>query len=141
MLSYLAPLVFLAGIGHLIIVCASMSIPYLLNWREDLAKLRPLNREIFWTYAGYIFTTNLSLGLVSILAANDLVTKSSLALAISLYALFYWGVRLFIQLFIFDRVDIPQKFWYKTGDVMITLLFAYLTITYGLVTCHQIGWW
>jgi len=51
-------LIVAAGLGQLAIVLASIAIPRALHWREDLAALRPLTRQVFWTYAGYISTTN-----------------------------------------------------------------------------------
>ena len=54
------PLVVAAGVGQLVLVAASLAIPRALRWPEDLAKLRPLTRQVFWTYAGYIWATNLA---------------------------------------------------------------------------------
>ena len=42
-----------AGVGQLALVAASLAIPRALRWPEDLARLRPLTRQVFWTYAGY----------------------------------------------------------------------------------------
>ena len=58
-------LIFYAGVGQLILVIGSLAIPYVLNWAEDTARLRPLTRQVFWTYAGYIWGTNLSFALLS----------------------------------------------------------------------------
>ncbi|MBI3633096.1 MAG: hypothetical protein HY226_02275 [Candidatus Vogelbacteria bacterium] len=143
MLSWLGTLIILAGVGQLIIAAASLSIPYLLDWKEETKRLRPLTREVFWTYACYIFSTNIALGIVSITCSAALLAKGPLALAILCYAFFYWGVRLTIQLFIMDKstASIPNTFWYKLGNVMITLLFVYLTIVYAMSATHQLGWW
>ena len=54
-----------AGVGQLILISAGLAIPRVLRWPEDVARLRPLTRQVFWTYAGYIWATNLSFGLVS----------------------------------------------------------------------------
>lgn len=48
-----------AGVAQLILVVTSLAIPRLLNWKGDLAKVRPLTRQVFWTYAAYIWVTNL----------------------------------------------------------------------------------
>ena len=62
----LPTLVLLAAIGQLVLIVASLAIPRVLGWRAETAKLRPLTRQVFWTYAAYIWATNLSFGLVSL---------------------------------------------------------------------------
>ena len=64
-----------AGVGQLILCSASLAIPRVLRWPEDLARLRPLTRQVFWTYAGYIWATNLSFGLISTLARAGCWTR------------------------------------------------------------------
>ena len=59
-------LIISAGIGQLGLVAASLAIPRALGWPEDLAKLRPLTRQVFWVYAAYIWCTNLALWLISL---------------------------------------------------------------------------
>ena len=54
--------VFLAGLTQIAIAASSLAIPRLLHWREETAGLVPLTRQVFWTYAGYIFATNLAFG-------------------------------------------------------------------------------
>jgi hypothetical protein len=79
----LETLVWIAGLGQIVLVCASLAIPRVLGWREELQALRPLTRQVFWTYAGYILCLNLSFGLLSTLAPRLLVDGSPLAAAVS----------------------------------------------------------
>ena len=51
-----------AGAGQLLLAAGSLAIPRVLRWREDVARLRPLTRQVFWTYAWYIWTTNVCFG-------------------------------------------------------------------------------
>ena len=97
-----------AGAGQLVLVAASLAIPRVLRWPEDLARLRPLTRQVFWTYAGYIWATNLSFGLVSAFAPGWLLDRSPLAGAVCGFIAAYWGARLVIQFTYFDRSDAPQ---------------------------------
>jgi hypothetical protein len=41
----LPALVFVAGVGQLILITASLAIPRVVGWREETAKLRPLTRS------------------------------------------------------------------------------------------------
>jgi len=38
----------LAGLGQLILVAVSIAIPKCLNWKDGLAGLQPLLRQMFW---------------------------------------------------------------------------------------------
>lgn len=55
LIGYLPSLVFAAGVGQLVLIVASLAIPRVLHWKEDTARLRPLTRQVFWTYALYIW--------------------------------------------------------------------------------------
>src|SRR3954451_11665110 len=104
LLPSLPTLVLIAGIGQLILIIASLAIPRVLRWREDTAKLRPLTRQIFWTYALYIWCTNLAFGLVS-LQPGWLLDRSPLAACVTGFMAAYWTGRVLIQFLVLDRTD------------------------------------
>src|SRR5580704_10310269 len=96
-----------AGLGQLLLALGSLSIPRVLRWPEDLAKLRPLTRQIFWVYACYILATNATFGLLSLLALHWLLDGSPLAGAVAGYITLYWGARLVTQFAVLDRSAAP----------------------------------
>src|SRR5437899_1148525 len=106
--ALLPDLVRFAGAGQLVLIVASLAIPRVLRWREETAKLRPLTRQVFWTYAIYIWATNLSFGLVSTFAPHWLLDGSGLAGAVTGFITAYWAGRLLIQFTYFDRSDAPS---------------------------------
>lgn len=120
-----------AGIGQLILIAASLAIPRVLRWPEDVAKLRPLTRQVFWTYAGYIWATNLAFGLVSTLAPGWLLDRTPLAGAVSGFIAAYWGARVAIQFAYFDRSDAPKGAAFVAAEVLLVALFVGLTLVYG----------
>ncbi len=120
----------LAGLIQLAIAVASLAIPRELGWREETRRLEPLTREVFWTYAAYIWATNVALGLVSVLAAEDLASGTTLARAITGYALLYWGARLAIQLVCFGK-HAPEGLRFKVAEGALTVAFLALTATYA----------
>lgn len=124
-------LIFCAGLGQLILVIGSLAIPKVLNWSEDTAKLKPLTRHVFWTYAGYIWVTNLSFALISMISPASLTDKSFLATAVALYIFIYWLARLIIQFTWFDRSDVPKGLRYTVAEALLVGLFIGLTVVYG----------
>ena len=104
---WLETVVLVAGIGQLAIVVGSLKIPSVLGWKQDVASLRPLTRQVFWTYAGYIWATNLSFAMISMLAPAALLDGALLAGSVTAFIALSWGARVVIQFTWFDRSDAP----------------------------------
>ncbi len=119
-------LIVIAGASQLVLAAASLAIPRVLRWREDLATLAPINRQVFWTYAGYIWATNVCFGLVSVLAPGLLLSDALLARLVCGYIATYWGARLLLEIFYMDRV--PGQ---RLAEAVLLILFASLTVVYG----------
>ena len=128
-----------AGVGQLILIAASLAIPRVLRWPEDLARLRPLTRQVFWTYAGYIWATNLSFGLLSTFAPGWLLDATPLAGAVCGFIATYWGARVAIQFVYFDRDDAPKGPLFAVGEVLLVGLFVALTVVYGGLAARAFG--
>lgn len=128
----------LAGVGQLVLALGSLAIPRVLRWSEDVAQLRKLTRQVFWTYAAYIWCTNVAFGLVSVLAPGSLLDGSILARAVCAFIATYWGARVLIQLFWFDRSDVPRSKVFLLADVALTALFVALTVVYGWVALRAL---
>src|SRR5215218_6931726 len=120
-----------AGVGQLILISASLAIPRILRWPEDVAKLRPLTRQVFWTYAGYIWTANVCFGLLSLLAPAALVAGGTLPAAVCGFIMLYWLARIVIQFTYFDRSAAPPGFIFKLAEAALVGLFVALTAVYG----------
>jgi hypothetical protein len=135
----LETLVFLAGVGQLVLVLASLAIPRMLGWREETARLRPLTRQVFWTYAAYIWSTNLAFGLLSALAPGWLLDRSPLAAAVSAFIAVYWGARLAVEFCYFDRTGIPAGLRFRAAEAALVGLFLVLTVVYTAAAVFNLG--
>jgi hypothetical protein len=131
MTAALRILLLLAGAGQLALAAASLAIPRVLRWREDTARLRSLTRQVFWTYAAYIWGTNVAMGLLSVVAPEALLGGSTLARAICGYIAVYWTARLLVQFFYFDRTQAPPGLAPRLAEVALVGLFLYLGALYG----------
>ncbi|MGC3970466.1 MAG: hypothetical protein QM775_24960 [Pirellulales bacterium] len=120
------------GWGQILLVLGSLWLPRMLRWPQQLARLEPLTRRIFWVYAGYILGTNLCLGALSVLAPELLLARTPLARLVAAYAATYWGVRLAIQ-FAWFRGAAPKGAGYALADAAVTLGFLACTLTYGAI--------
>ena len=121
----------LAGIGQIVLVLASVAIPHCLCWKVGLAGLRTLLRQMFWTYAVYVTGVHLFAGIISLIAAEELINGGIVSTAVCLLMAVWWGARIGIQFLFFDRTDVPDTLFNKLAEVGLVLLFAYLTIVYS----------
>ena len=126
----LADWIQLAGIGQLFVLFASSLVPLKLNWKQDLASLPTLHRQMYWTYGGYVVMSIIFLGITSILCADELATGSRLAKAFCMYGALFWGVRLCLQA-VFDAKPFLTVRWLRMGYHTLTLLFVFFTAVYG----------
>lgn len=122
-----------AGFLQIILCIGSLAIPYLLDWKGELAKVSNLIKQIFWTYAGYILSFNFFFGLISFWGAEELLSKSFLAKSITIFIFLYWLFRVLIQFFYFDTKSAPKGLIYKLGEIGLVALFIFLTGVYGCV--------
>jgi hypothetical protein len=126
-------LLVLAGLGQLALAVGSLWIPRLLGWREETARLRPLTRQVFWTYAGYIWANHVCFGLLSALAPGALLDGTPLARCVTGFISAYWGARLLIQFLVFRRAGLPAGTFYRLGEAALVTLFVALTTLYGWI--------
>lgn len=124
-------LVFIAGLAQIILVIGSLAIPKALNWRPELAKVQPLIKQMFWTYAAYILVINLCFGLLSVFDFTELINGSKLAMLITGFIAIYWISRVLIQFFYFDRANFPAGKWNKLAEVLLVSLFVFLSVVYS----------
>jgi hypothetical protein len=115
-----------AGAAQIVLALGSLAIPGVLRWNEDTKKLQPLTREIFWTYAGYIFTSHLCFGFLSLLLADSLVDGSPLAAAVTGFIAAWWSARVVIQFTCLDRSAAPPGAFFRVAEILLVLLFVSL---------------
>lgn len=120
----------LAGAGQLSILIASSLVPFKLKFKEDLASLPTLHRQLYWTYGGYVVMGILTLGVISIVCADELASGSRLARAFCIYGALFWGVRLALQA-VFDVKPHLTAWWLTAGYHTLTVLFLCSTAVYG----------
>jgi len=124
-------LLILAGLGQLVLALGSLALPMMLRWRDDTAQLRPLTRQVFWTHSAYIWLTNICFGVISAAAPDLLLERTPLARVVAGYVTAYWGARVVIQFFYFDRSAAPAGAVYKIAEVALVGLFVFLTAVYA----------
>ena len=121
----------LAGIGHFAILTASALVPKVLNWKEALKPLPPFLRTLFWVYGVFIVLTIIGLGTLTLLNVEAMSKGEPVARTLAAFVAVFWGVRLIVQLFIFDARPYLTNAWLKLGDHVLTAAFVFFTAVYA----------
>lgn len=120
----------LAGIGHFCLWIASVQVPTRLGWKEDLAKLKPFNRKLLWTYSGFTLYTNTCFGLLTLILKPEFLRGDRAALGLSLFIGIYWLIRIVVDFAYFEHSDWPNGREFVLGHALLTALFVALSGTY-----------
>jgi len=120
----------LAGIGHFCVLIASFQVPRRLGWEEDLAKLAPFNRKLMWVHGGFAVLTIIAFGLLTLVLHNDMLRGERAALGLAAFIGVYWSVRILVDFTYYDHKDWPSGRGFVVGHVLLTMLFAFLAVTY-----------
>lgn len=131
----------LAGVGQLFIAGITFWLRRIIGWREDVAKLRPLNRCIVFTYGYYIQTFSLIFGLICLLQTRELLGKTPLAADWVLLMATYWLGRLVLGFVYYDTREITtQRTLYRLGEYFFEALFAAQVIAFLGALAFNLGW-
>ncbi|MEA2602615.1 MAG: hypothetical protein QOF89_3607 [Acidobacteriota bacterium] len=125
----------IAGILLILLGAAHLFFPKELGWKEDLAKLTLLNRQIFLVHVSFIVLILLLFGTLALVFAPDLVAPSRLAKAVLGGLTLFWGLRFVTQQFIYDRSLWLGNRRNTVLHILASLLWCYLTAVFGW------GWW
>ena len=120
----------IVGGVQLSILIASALVPMHLDWKQSLANLPALLRQLFWVYGGYVVLGIVSLGVINLVAANDLSQGGTLARCFCVYAAGFWGIRLSLQAWLDVKPHLTHPLL-KIGYHLLTVAFAGLTLFFG----------
>lgn len=119
-------LLWLAGCGHFLVLCASFQVPHRLGWFEELQHLRPFNRKLFWVYGGFIVGMIISFGVLLLRLHPHIMAKETGALHVCGFAGLFWTARIVVDSLVFDHRDWPTGPEMVVGHTLLVSLFVYI---------------
>lgn len=113
-------------LGILLVALAALHLifPRYFNWKEELAPLSLVNRQITQVHTLFIGITVALMGLLLITSA-DLLLATVLGQRILTGLAFFWAVRLFCQFFIYS----PKLWRGKPFETLVHIAFTMLWVT------------
>jgi hypothetical protein len=92
-----------AAVLQWLIASSNLFAARIFAYRAEIAKLSPFVREVFIVQNIYIMTTVAMFGILSIAFASQLAGASALGRFLSGFLAIFWGGRIIIQLFFYDK--------------------------------------
>lgn len=130
----------IGGASLLLLCIGSFWIPKILRWKEHLAVLPPLMRELWWTYSIYVWSSHLFFSILTLGFSEWLMGGSGSAIAMNAFMLLWWSVRLGLQFFGFDLTEVTKDRFNRIAKHMLTLLFIGLVTLFAGLICWNLGW-
>jgi hypothetical protein len=127
-MNVMVPFLWTAGAVQLAIAISNLWVPDLLHYRENIARLSPMVRQVFVVHSIYIVLVLLGFGTVCLLYAPQLA-GSPLGRFLCAFLAFFWLLRVGFQFGYYDR-QLRAK--YRAGDVAYTFAVSCLGIVFAL---------
>jgi len=113
----------IAGIVHWVLAAANLFLPGTLQYRENLARVPAIIRQIFVVHSVYIVMVLLLFGGLCLGFAPELAGGSALGRYLPACLAGFWLLRLPLQWFYFDR-EVRRR--HRLGDVTYTAAAVFL---------------
>ncbi len=123
----------LAGLGHFVLLFAALQVPYPLGWKPDLARLTDFNRKLMWTYAGTTLLTIIAFGILTLALHDAFLARDRAAVALAAFIAIFWTLRLVVDFTWLRHIDWPKGPAFILGHILLNTLFVALAATYWLV--------
>jgi hypothetical protein len=124
----------MAGLAQLAIALANFVLPAKLRYRENLARVAPIIRQIFVVHSGYIVGIVLMFATVTLVFAAELASGRGLGRFLAASLSLFWFCRIPLQLFYYDS-DLRRA--NRAGDVAMTVALVFIASTYAWAALTQ----
>ena len=106
-------------------------VPRRFDWATELPRLSLINRRIVQVHAVFIALTLLMMGLLLVLLPHALLEPTPLARAVLGGLTAFWGLRVYMQWFVYDQSLWRGKRFETAMHALFTGLWVYLTATFA----------
>lgn len=128
----------LAGLGHFVVLVASVQVPKYFDWKTQIPKLDSKNQKMFYTYAYYTFGTILFFGVATLVLHDEFLNGNRAALILAGFIMLFWLARVLTDVFSFGHKDHwPRGRFFVFGHILLTSLFVCLILAYSLVFVYH----
>jgi len=130
----------IAGAGLIALAALHIPISRHLNWREDVARLTPVNASIFHVHTFFICLVLVLMGLPCLVDPHIFLERSLAGAWASWSIASFWTARLYCQWFIYPAALWRGKRMETCVHWFFTFVWLALASLFGLCAAVQMGW-
>ncbi|HKQ87005.1 MAG TPA: hypothetical protein VJS43_09560 [Candidatus Acidoferrales bacterium] len=127
-MSTITLLLWIAGAVQLVIAFANLILPGKLKYRENLARVTPIVRQIFVVHSAYIVSTVVLFAAITFGFASELASGRGLGRFLAAAIALFWLCRIPVQFFYYEKTLRREN---RSGDAAIILALFFLAATYA----------
>ncbi len=120
----------IAGSLMLSLSALHLVFPKRFRWKEDLAQLQDLNRQIFYVHCFFICLVLCLMGGLCLFFTDQFLSGGDLRRLVAGGFSLFWSMRLFIQLFVYDKKLWQGKALETSVHVIFIGLWSYFTAVF-----------
>lgn len=121
----------LAGVLHLGLLCAGLTMSRVVSLRQHLTLVPIFVRRLFWVYYTFIGLCLIGFGLLTFAFAPQLAAGSGLARALCGFFALFWLLRLAVALWVLDARPYLTSGWLRLGYHATNIVFSLLPMVYA----------
>ncbi|HEV7868770.1 MAG TPA: hypothetical protein VGO90_13870 [Chthoniobacteraceae bacterium] len=130
----------IAGAGLLSLALVHIPIGRHLKWREDCARLTPVNESIFHVHAFFICLVLVMMGLPCLFDPRVFVETSRAGLWLAWSFSAFWTIRLYFQWFVYRAELWRGKRMETSMHWTFSFIWAGLAVLFAACGAWQMGW-
>lgn len=130
----------LAGAGLILLAVSHIQIAKHLKWREEAARLEPVNASIFRVHTFFICLILVLMGLPSLFDPWVFIEPSRAGGWMTSSFAIFWAIRLYFQWFVYPADLWRGKRMETFAHWSFSFFWAFLVAVFGACACWQFGW-
>ena len=129
----------IVGVLLIILAIVNLFVPSRFNWREELARVSLLNRQIFIVHDIFIILILLLFALLLLLYGEALLDRTPLARAILAGLSVFWVMRMLMQWFFYSPQIWRGHRFNTVMHLVFSALWIYFATTFVIALCRNVG--
>jgi uncharacterized MAPEG superfamily protein len=114
-------------------------VPGRLDWKQDLAQLKPFNRKLLWVQGSFTVLTIVAFGVLILTLHGEFLSGDRAAMGLAIFIAIYWAARVLVDIFYFSHSDWPRGRLFVAGHILLTSLFVSLVAIFAaLIAWHLV---
>lgn len=126
-MNIMVPFIWTAGAVQLSIAVSNLWVPGILHYRENLAKVSTIVRQVFVVHSIYMVLVLLAFSALCFFFAPQLTQRAPLSRFLSGFLALFWLLRVVLQFAYYDR-EVRAR--HRLGDVAYTLAISCLAAVF-----------